>query len=88
MALTLGRLDEAIAVFRQALARDPLSAGGYHKLGVALDSSDRLAEAEVGVSESTGTRPPASSLARLSGVEPARAGPRRRGVGRSSARAA
>ena len=46
MAYNLGRLDEAIALYRQAVAQDPLSAAGYHNLGMALDASDRLAEAE------------------------------------------
>jgi TolB-like protein/class 3 adenylate cyclase/tetratricopeptide (TPR) repeat protein len=46
MALTLGRLDEAIARYRQVVAQDPLRASGYQTLGLALGASDRLAEAE------------------------------------------
>ena len=46
LAMNLGRLDEAIALYRQAVAQDPLRAAGYHNLGMALDASDRLAEAE------------------------------------------
>ena len=46
MADNLGRLDEAVALYRQAVAQDPLRAAGYHNLGAALDASDRLDEAE------------------------------------------
>jgi TolB-like protein/Tfp pilus assembly protein PilF len=46
MACSLGRLDEAIVLFRQAVAQDPLRAAAYHSLGWALYASDRLAEAE------------------------------------------
>jgi Tfp pilus assembly protein PilF len=46
LAHILGRPEEAIALFRQAVAQDPLQAGGYHNLGVALEASDRPAEAE------------------------------------------
>jgi tetratricopeptide (TPR) repeat protein len=46
MALTLGRLDDAIALYRQVVAQDPLRASAYQTLGVALGASDRLAEAE------------------------------------------
>jgi len=46
MAYGLGRLDDAIALCRQAVAQDPLRAAGYQNLGVVLDASDRLAEAE------------------------------------------
>ncbi len=44
--LCLGRLDEAIGRYRKALEQDPLSAGTYHVLGLALDAAGRLAEAE------------------------------------------
>jgi len=46
VAGNLGRLDEAIALYHQALAQDPLSAPAYHNLGLALYAADRLAEAE------------------------------------------
>ncbi len=46
LACTLGRLDEAIGLYRQAVAQDPLSNAGYSGLGEALRAADRLAEAE------------------------------------------
>jgi tetratricopeptide (TPR) repeat protein len=46
LATNLGRLDEAIALTRQALAQDPLSAATYHNLGDSLHAADRQAEAE------------------------------------------
>jgi tetratricopeptide (TPR) repeat protein len=46
LASTLGRLDDAIALHRQVVEQDPLSASGYHKLGLLLDANDRLTEAE------------------------------------------
>jgi Tfp pilus assembly protein PilF len=46
MAWTLGRLDDAIALFRQGVAQDPLRAVGYNNLGLALNASDRCTEAE------------------------------------------
>jgi Tfp pilus assembly protein PilF len=36
LARTLGRFDEAIGFYRQAMARDPLSAGVHNNLGLAL----------------------------------------------------
>ena len=47
LAHRLGRLDHAIALYRQALAQDPLRVSGHHSLAVALDSRDLFAEAEV-----------------------------------------
>ncbi|MGC1818817.1 MAG: tetratricopeptide repeat protein, partial [Casimicrobiaceae bacterium] len=46
LAGNLGRLDEAIALYQQALAQDPLSATAYINLGLTLYAADRLAEAE------------------------------------------
>lgn len=46
MAYNLGRLDEAIAFYRQTVVQDPLRASGYQNLGMAFDASDRLTEAE------------------------------------------
>jgi TolB-like protein len=46
LAANLGRIDEAIALGRQAVGQDPLSAPAYSNLGVALNISGRLGEAE------------------------------------------
>jgi len=46
MALTLGRIDDAIELFRQVVAHDPLRASGYSNLGMALNAGDRLVESE------------------------------------------
>jgi len=46
LALTLGRTEESIVLYRQALEKDPLSAAAYMNLGTALYDSDRLGEAE------------------------------------------
>jgi Tfp pilus assembly protein PilF len=46
MTISLGRIDEAIALNRHIVAQDPLRAAGYHNLGIALDWSDRLTDAE------------------------------------------
>jgi TolB-like protein len=46
LAANLGRLDEAIGLFRRAVEQDPLSAGTYHNLGNTLHAAVRLAEAE------------------------------------------
>jgi serine/threonine protein kinase/Tfp pilus assembly protein PilF len=42
----LGHLEEAIALCRRALERDPLSSTTYNRLGLALHHADRFAEAE------------------------------------------
>jgi TolB-like protein/Tfp pilus assembly protein PilF len=42
----LGRLDEAIELSRQVLARDPLSSAFWHNLGMACHAAGRLAESE------------------------------------------
>jgi len=47
LASTLGRLNEAIALYGEAVAQDPLRAAGYQNLGWALGASDRLGEGEV-----------------------------------------
>lgn len=46
LALCLGRLGEAIELYRRALEQDPLSTASYHNLGSALQAMDRLEEAE------------------------------------------
>jgi len=46
LAANLGRIDEAIAIGRQAVEQDPLSAPAYSNLGVALNISGRPGEAE------------------------------------------
>ena len=46
LAWTLGRWDEAIQLFQQATAHDPLSARAYTNLGFACYYSGRLPEAE------------------------------------------
>ena len=42
----LGRLDEAIDLYRRAVEQDPLSAAGYQVLAIAYHAVDRLREAE------------------------------------------
>ena len=46
LARTLGRFDEAISLYQQAIARDPLNARLHNNLGLALYHSGSLAEAE------------------------------------------
>jgi tetratricopeptide (TPR) repeat protein len=46
LARTLGHFDEAIGFYRQAMVRDPLSAGVHNNLGLALYYAGRLQEAE------------------------------------------
>ncbi|HET9951993.1 MAG TPA: protein kinase [Candidatus Eisenbacteria bacterium] len=46
LARNLGNLDEAIALNRRALERDPLSSASYLNLGLNLFAADRHAEAE------------------------------------------
>jgi serine/threonine protein kinase/Tfp pilus assembly protein PilF len=46
LAGTLGRLDEAIGLYRRALEQDPLSPASYINLAVSFHAADRLAEAE------------------------------------------
>ncbi len=46
VAIYQGRLDEAIAFFRQGIDQDPLSSLHYSFLGFALRSAERLEEAE------------------------------------------
>ncbi len=41
----LGRLDEAIDLHRQAVALDPVSSLGHHRLGAAYYKAHRLEEA-------------------------------------------
>ena len=46
LAMNLGRLDEAIGLQRRAIEQDPLSAGSYHNLALALDANGDFIEAE------------------------------------------
>ncbi len=46
LASSLGRLDEAIGLYRRAIAQDPLSANSYHNLGYAFDANGDFVEAE------------------------------------------
>jgi adenylate cyclase len=46
LALSFGRLEDAVEFGRQALAQDPLNTANYNVLGVALHASGRLTEAE------------------------------------------
>ena len=46
LARTSGRFDEAISLYQQAIARDPLNARLHNNLGLALYYSGSLAEAE------------------------------------------
>ena len=46
LAVNLGRVEEAIGLFRRAVEQDPLSTTTYNNLGVALQSANRFAEAE------------------------------------------
>jgi tetratricopeptide (TPR) repeat protein len=46
LARNLGRLEEAIGLYRRALEQDPLSAPSYHNLGMALGAMDRFVEAK------------------------------------------
>jgi TolB-like protein/class 3 adenylate cyclase/Flp pilus assembly protein TadD len=46
LANTLGQFDEAIRVGRRVVEQDPLNAVAYNNLGLALDATDRLPEAE------------------------------------------
>jgi TolB-like protein/class 3 adenylate cyclase/Tfp pilus assembly protein PilF len=47
LAKTLGRLDEAVARDRLAIANDPLSTSAHHNFGIALLFAGRLEEARV-----------------------------------------
>jgi TolB-like protein/Tfp pilus assembly protein PilF len=46
LARTHGRFDEAISLYKRAIARDPLSANLHNNLGVVLYYAGRLPEAE------------------------------------------
>ena len=46
LAMNLGRFDEAVRLCRRAIDQDPLSAGAYHSLGIVLDTTRHVAEAE------------------------------------------
>ena len=51
LARTLGRFDEAISLYQQAIARDPLNAGLHNNLGLALYYAGRLPEAEAAAAQ-------------------------------------
>jgi tetratricopeptide (TPR) repeat protein len=46
LAFCLGRLEEAIGLYRRALEQDPLSSGSYKAFGGVLNIAGRFAEAE------------------------------------------
>jgi serine/threonine protein kinase/Tfp pilus assembly protein PilF len=46
LAYDVGRLEEAIELYRRALERDPLSSATLNRLGLSLDHADRFREAE------------------------------------------
>ena len=46
LATTLGEFEEAIRVGRRVVEQDPLNAAAYNNLGLVLDATDRLSEAE------------------------------------------
>lgn len=46
VAGNLGRIDEAILLYRQVMEQDPLSPSAYHSLGSRLHAADRFEEAE------------------------------------------
>jgi len=47
LAHSLGRIEDEIALLRRAIEQDPLRAGSYHNLGIALYAVDRFVEAEI-----------------------------------------
>ena len=57
LARTLGRFDEAISLYQQAMARDPLSTGVHNNLGLALYYAGRLPEAEAALRKLLELRP-------------------------------
>jgi tetratricopeptide (TPR) repeat protein len=46
LATNLGRLDEALGLYRRAIEQDPVNPGAYFSLGSALAAADHLVEAE------------------------------------------
>ena len=53
----LGRLEEAIALYRRAVEQDPLSAAAYHNLGLRAPRCGSLRRGGGGVSQGAGARP-------------------------------
>jgi TolB-like protein/class 3 adenylate cyclase/Tfp pilus assembly protein PilF len=47
LALNLGRVDEAIGLYRRAVEQDPLSAAAYANFGDAISAAGSLGEAEL-----------------------------------------
>ena len=67
LAIALGRLEDAIGLYRRVLEQDPLSSAAYQSLGLALHAADRLAEAEVAFRKAVELAPQrAGTHARLS----------------------
>ncbi len=60
----LGRFDEAIDLYRQSIARDPVSADGHYRLGRTLYAAHRLEEAAVSLNMARSLSPggPAGAL--------------------------
>lgn len=57
-----GRLEEAIALYRQAIAQDPLRPGCYSNLGAELCAAGRFKEAEAAYRKALELGPQASGL--------------------------
>ena len=81
LARRLGRLEEAIALVRRALERDPLSALSYQALGSGAPECGSIRGVGGSVSEGAGAGPAADRDACLSRADPARSRARRRGAG-------
>jgi TolB-like protein/Tfp pilus assembly protein PilF len=76
LARTLGRFDEAISFYQQAIARDPLNPTLHNNLGLALYYAGRWPEAEAELSKLLALRPGiAAGQAHLSKVLIARGQP-------------
>jgi TolB-like protein/Tfp pilus assembly protein PilF len=57
LALSRGRLGEAIGIYRRVLEQDPLRTGAFSNLGIALNAAGRFAEAEVAYRKSLDLAP-------------------------------
>lgn len=57
VARVLGRVEESVVLYREALERDPLSTIIYQHLGISLECLDRLVEAEAAFRRSVDLAP-------------------------------
>ena len=62
LAMSRGRLEEAVALYRQAIAQDPLRPVAYSNLAAALHAAGRFKEAEAAYSKALELGPQRSSL--------------------------